>query len=290
MNEERLSKCIGEIDAAFIEETERFRKPPKHHSYWKKLIIKWGITILGTGILLLVLLVWPSRDYALIQENGTYYICIDKKYICDRHIEFHHDGMSETQIYDSLDSMEKQIRNGTFTAKEFYWLGCYADEDGKIPIFDLDHMKDARFPEDISHYIVFSPAAYKICGKGENGITNVTMCEITEKEFHSQLQKAGHFSDAIEITDWSQSLSDPRDIIPIIDAYTVNYRFYVIVTEDVRYYVHEIDQFSVDAPYRYLYDIWGQTKEGVFFELKINFLETQPDLDWLTTFRLIDRT
>jgi valyl-tRNA synthetase len=58
----------------------------------------------------------------------------------------------------------------------------------------------------------------------------------------------------------------------------------------VRYYVQELDIATADPAYRYAYLIFGQAENGTFFELKISNLEKQADLDWLTTFRLVDRT
>jgi hypothetical protein len=291
MNEDWLSKYIGQIDESYIAETESFQPQSKRSSYWRDLIIKWGIVILGVAILLTLLLVWPPRDtYKLVKENGTYYIYIDKKYIASIDNSHAHMTVYNASKYDSLDAMEMEIRKGTFTANEFYRLGHFADEDGKIPIFDLDNMKDAQFPEGLSHYIEFFPHEYHICGKGENGITDVSMVVISEERFQQRLAHMGIFANAAEIAHWSASATDPRENLPVIESNGMQYRYYVIVTDAVRYYVQELDIATADPAYRYAYLIFGQAENGTFFELKISNLEKQADLDWLTTFRLVDRT
>ncbi len=288
MNESWTSECIGKIDKSFIEEANNYPAAKPKKNYFKKVLIKWGIVAIGIAALLFIALVYPPREYKLVKEDGNYYIYLDEKYLSKLPPGTPHSNFSFYNIRrDSLEQMCADLRHGRFTAHECMKLGRSADEEGKIALFDLDHLYEAIFPDDMTdHYVEFTPADYACCATGKDGNMTVTLNVVTDEQLPVYLAHHCEFKNAVTISPTSPDANSIRENATCQEQTGAFYCYYILEAEHATFYVEEY--YAADSPKGIPYSItvYGQTQSGMFFMVKITKLTERPGVQWLASFNI----
>lgn len=292
MNESWTSECIGKIDQSFITEANAYPATTPKNNYFKKVLLKWSIVAIGIAALLFFALLYPPRAYKLVKENGNYYIYLDKKYLSDTPPGESH---GSTSLIDPLDKIQRDslaqmcadLRRGRFTTHEFLKLGRSADEEGKIAVFDLDHLYEALFPDDLTdRYVQFTPADYACCATDKDGNTIATLNAVTDERLPVYLAHYSGFKNAVTISVASADANHAREDITTEEQLGSFYCYYILEAESVKFYIEEY--YAADSPEGIPYHItvYGQTQSGMFFMVKITKLTERPDVQWLASFNI----
>lgn len=292
MNESWTSECIGRIDQSFIEEANHYPAAKPKKNYFKKVLLKYGVVAIGIAALLFIALVYPPRDYKLVKEDGNYYIYLDKKYLSETPHGVPQADISPINAFDkiyrdSLQQMCADLRNGRFTAHEFMKLGRSADKEGKITLFDLDHLYEAIFPEDLTdRYVQFTPSDYECCATDKNGNMTVTLNVVTDERLLVYLAHHSEFENTVTISVASPDANNMRENATFQEKRGTFYCYYILEAEHATFYIEEY--YAADSPEGIPYSItvYAQTQSGMFFTVDIKKLTERPDVQWLAYFNI----
>ena len=283
MNEHWTSTYISNIDHKFIEEADKYVPIKPRHSYFRSVLINFSVIAIGVAIALVIALVYPPREYKLVKEDDTYYMYIDKKYVREDFLSI---TIYPAQDYysipfASLDEMLSALHHGTFTVQDFSKLGHYADSQGKIKLFDIEHLYDAVFPDNLpDHDVQFTPNEYLFCTDDDDSRMKITLDLISEEDFQHHLSRLPGFENTVAI---SADASDANAIRE--NAYFQESACcYIITTDSATYYVAE--QYNPSSEIPDFIELYVKTKDGNYFSVNIHHYGKRPDVAWLAQFGL----
>ncbi len=283
MNEHWTSTCISNIDHKFIEEADKYVPIKPRHSYFRSILINFAVIAIGVSTALVIALVYPPREYKLVKENDTYYMYIDNKYVSEDFLSI---TIYPAQDYysipfASLDEMLSALHHGTFTVHDFSKLGHFADPDGKVKLFDIEHLYDAVFPENLpGHDVQFMPNEYLFCTDDDDSRMKITLVLISEEDFQHHLSRLPGFENTVTISADASDANTIRD-----DAYFQNFNcYYIITAENTTYYV--VEQYYTSSEVPAFIELYAKSKDDIYFSVNIEHYGKRPDVAWLAQFNL----
>lgn len=283
MNEDWTSNCISNIDHSFIEEADKYFPRKARQPYIKSVLINFAVVAIGVAIVLIIALVYPPREYKLVEEDGTYYMYIDKRYVSEDFLSI---TIYPTQEYyaipfETLDEMLSALHHGTFTVHDFSKLGHFANSEGKIKLFDIEHLYDAVFPENLpDHDVQFLPNEYLFCIDDEDSRMKITLDLISEENFQHHLSRLPGFESTVVIP------ADASDANAIRDdaCWQESTCCYIITAENTTYYVMEQYNGGTSSEIPASIEIYAKTTDGTYFSVRIYHYGKRPEITWLAQF------
>jgi len=106
--------------------------------------LKYIALILALVVVIVLLVVYCNSDYALYWF-GNWYLHVDNSSVVDRDPHVYHDI-----LFDSVSEMRHKILTGDFTESELEIIKSWADNKGRVPLFDLFNLYEPVYPSSFS--------------------------------------------------------------------------------------------------------------------------------------------
>ena len=226
-----------------------------------------------------------STEYALIHENGHYYVDMNlgpkPKY--NAYIT----AIGGTLRFDSLDEMVRDFQTGNFSEEEFKELEkFYRGDDGRIEIPNLSNLAEPIAPASLG--------AYRIHVSGDSWSFNYKPANA--KNAHVYISDAVYHNKLVEeFLHYEAKLSERNQVavtqVPernarvytwVANGKTCKRILYSISANETVYYVNELYADAEGETIVNVY-LWFEY-QGEYLYVTINEPTERPSVEWLTSF------
>ena len=244
----------------------------------------------------MVLFTGCSEDTTMIKEEDGFYLQFNTPTEKPVHIGLQ---MAPKIRFESLGQMLQTIRSGKFTQAqmekliEFDW-----DEQGRVILFDLDHVLEPVCPSGYGDMaVIWSGKSYAFLFQSPFEAKESDFFIITEESYY--IEQTEHYQNFDEFRECDRVTTENRDgtEVTVFDytysAYNGGYAFptpyklctYTLTDDNTELFIVETYEPNVDLETPASVKVYGKSAYG-YFHITVKGATSRPSPEWLLEFDL----